>query len=90
LEIITKLAYSKSQAEYDLHYQDLLESGFKTVISYYNSNWHNIREEWAQCFKESSFTLGEKPIIIWKKQMERLKVFVQSKHLGLPCIHFVF
>ena len=37
LEIITKLAYSKSEsaAEYNEHYQDLLHSGLKTVISYY-------------------------------------------------------
>ena len=59
LEIITKLAYSKSEAEYDLHYQDLSESGFKTVISYYNSNWHSIHQEWVKFFKNSSFTLGE-------------------------------
>ena len=33
LEIITKLAYSKSVAEYDLHYQDLLESGLFCITT---------------------------------------------------------
>ena len=60
LEIITKLAYSKSEAEYDEHYQELLQSGLKTVISYYNSHWHGIRHEWVECFKGVCFTLGER------------------------------
>ena len=60
LEIITKLAYSKSEAEYNEHYQDLLHSGLKMVISYYNLNWHDIRSEWVECFKGICFTLGER------------------------------
>ena len=60
LEIITKLAYSKSEAEYNEHYQDLLHSGLKMVISCYNLNWHDIRSEWVECFKEICFTLGER------------------------------
>ena len=60
LEIITKLAYSKSEAEYDQNYQDLFKCGLETVISYYNSNWHGIRHEWVQYFKNGCFTLGER------------------------------
>lgn len=60
LEIISKLAYSNSESEYDEHYQDLLKSGLKTVISYYNANWHGIREQWVACYKDVCFTLGER------------------------------
>ena len=60
LEIITKLAYSKSENEYEEYYQDLVDSGLTNVISYYNSNWHEIRYEWVHCFKGVSFTLGER------------------------------
>ena len=60
LEIITKLAYSKSEAEYNEHYQDLLHSGLKTVISYYSLNWHDVHFEWVECFKGICFTLGER------------------------------
>lgn len=60
LEIITKLAYSKSETEYNEHYQDLQLSGLKNVVSYYNANWHEIRHEWVDCFKGESFTLGER------------------------------
>ena len=59
LELMTKLAYSKSESEYDDHYQSLLESGLKSVIAYYNSNWHPIRCEWVECLKSADFTLGE-------------------------------
>ena len=59
LELMTKLAYSKSESEYDDHYQSLLESGLKSVINYYNSNWHPVRREWVECFKSADFTLGE-------------------------------
>ena len=37
LELMTKLAYSKSESEYDDHYQSLLESGLKSVINYTTS-----------------------------------------------------
>lgn len=59
LEIITKLAYAKSESEYDGLYQDLLQTRLTTVIEYYNANWHKIRHEWVECFKGVSFTLGE-------------------------------
>ena len=58
-ELMTLLAYSKSEAEYDSHYQDLFDSGLKSVITYYNNNWHPIRHEWVECFKGVNFTLGE-------------------------------
>ena len=58
-EIMTKLVYSKSEAEYLQHYQTLLDSGLKSVIYYYNSNWHPIRKQWVECFKGANFTFGE-------------------------------
>ena len=60
LEIITKLAYSRSEDEYDEHYVTLLESAPKSVINYYNANWHDIKHEWVECFKSACVTLGER------------------------------
>lgn len=60
LEIISNLAYSRSESEYDEYYQALIQSGLKTVITYYNSNWHGIRNQWVACYKEVCFTLGER------------------------------
>lgn len=60
LELISKLVYSKSESEYNDYYKDLLKSNLKSVILYYNTNWHPIRHEWVECFKGINFTLGEK------------------------------
>lgn len=54
LEMFQKLAYSKSIAEYDAHYADLKSSTPHSVFSYFNSNWHPIREQWVMCMKRSS------------------------------------
>ena len=59
LELLTKLAYSSSAQEYDNHYRDLKESELKSVIFYYDVNWHPIRSEWVECYKGANFTLGE-------------------------------
>lgn len=59
LELFTKLAYSKSEEEYDENYKDLLDLNLTTVVSYYNANWHPIRSEWVECFKGTNFSLGE-------------------------------
>ena len=40
--------------------QDLQLSGLTTVLTYYDDNWHPIREEWVECFKNMAFTLGER------------------------------
>ena len=60
LELITAIAYSKSELKYNENYQLLLQSGMQSVISYYNNNWHPIRYEWVECYKGVNFTLGER------------------------------
>lgn len=60
LELLTSLAYAASEEEYDKHYKVLLETCPQSVITYYNSNWHVIRDDWVECFKSFSFTLGER------------------------------
>ena len=60
LEILTKLVYSASEAEYLQHYQVLLDSGLRSVIRHYNSNWHPICYQWVECFKGVNFTVGER------------------------------
>jgi len=60
LELITKLAYSHSESEYDKHYASLLDSAPMSVITYYNGNWHEIRHEWVDCFKSACTTFGER------------------------------
>ena len=60
LEILTKLTYSKSEANYLQNYECLLDSRLQSVIDYYNDNWHPIRHQWVECFKGANFTAGER------------------------------
>ncbi len=60
LELLTKLAYSSSEEQYDNHYKDLKSCGLNSVIQYYDINWHPIRHQWVECFKGANFTVGER------------------------------
>ena len=59
LELITKLAYARSEEEYHEHYTSLLSTNLQSVIAYYNANWHCNHHEWVEAYKSVSFTLGE-------------------------------
>ena len=60
LELLTKLVYSSSEEEYEKHYAEFLKSSPQLVIQYYDANWYSIKDEWVECYKSLSFTLGEK------------------------------
>ena len=59
LELLTAIAYSSSPQLYEDNYKDLKVSGLKSVIDYYDTNWHPIRHQWVECFKGANFTVGE-------------------------------
>ena len=60
LELLTAIVYSSSPQQYEDNYKDLKVSGLKSVIDYYDTNWHPIRHEWVECFKGANFTVGER------------------------------
>lgn len=47
LEIIQKIVYSPTEEEYETLYQELLDLDLPEVTSYFNENWHVIRNEWT-------------------------------------------
>lgn len=47
LTILQRLVYSCSSEEYEVAYNDLVDLNLKHVTSYFNENWHCIREEWT-------------------------------------------
>ena len=51
LEIISKLVYSQDQQDYHVYYQQLKETKLKSVIEYYDQNWHDIRSQWVEGLK---------------------------------------
>ena len=57
LELMQKLVYSTSEEVYARHYQELLDTNLQPVISYYNENWHSIREQWVEGLKNKFFNM---------------------------------
>ncbi|XP_065675991.1 uncharacterized protein LOC136092182 isoform X2 [Hydra vulgaris] len=47
LELIQKLAYARSEAQYNEFYEIFVSSSPTAVLDYFINNWHNIRNEWV-------------------------------------------
>ena len=47
LELIQKLAYSSTEDNYKKLHNDLQTNCPKNVVTYFNQNWHPIRDEWV-------------------------------------------
>ncbi|XP_065684306.1 uncharacterized protein LOC124807723 [Hydra vulgaris] len=47
LELIQKLAYARSETQYNEFYDIFVSLSPTTVLEYFNNNWHNIRNEWV-------------------------------------------
>lgn len=56
LEIVQRMAYSTNEEMYMKCYKELKETKWTKVIEYFNSNWHEIREQWVNGFKDDSLT----------------------------------
>ena len=50
LDIFQKMAYETSQGRYEQLRQQLHETGLHRVVTYFETNWHLIRHEWANSF----------------------------------------
>jgi zinc finger SWIM domain-containing protein 3 len=57
-KIFQNIAYSMSNAQYDSNYRELLNLNLPEVTKYFNENWHPIRTEWVQGFKEKFVTFN--------------------------------
>lgn len=53
LELVQKMAYAPTEAQYDLLYNQFQQDAPKEVVSYFNQNWHLIRNEWVMGLKSS-------------------------------------
>lgn len=47
LDILQRLAYSESSQSYDNVYKELCDLNLQHVTSYFNENWHGIKDEWT-------------------------------------------
>ncbi|XP_038067437.1 uncharacterized protein LOC119737289 [Patiria miniata] len=58
-KLMHKLAASKSEAAYMENYKQLLNTELQTMIKYYNTTWHNNRQEWVEGLKSRKGALIE-------------------------------
>ena len=52
LELLLQMAYAKSVEEYDRNYDQLSSGSPSAVLSYFNRNWHPIRNQWVDGLKD--------------------------------------
>ena len=60
LEIIQKIAYSKSSDEYERNVQQQVDMRLTVVSEYFMKNWDPIKHQWVSSFKDLYFNLREK------------------------------
>ena len=60
LEIIKKIAYSKSSDEYERNVQQQVDMRLTVVSEYFMKNWDPIKHQWVSSFKDLYFNLREK------------------------------
>ena len=51
LEILQKMAYAAGEVEYAKLYVDLQQTRHPAVMTYFDANWHTIREQWVEGLK---------------------------------------
>ena len=51
LGLLQKIAFARSAEAYDQLYEELQESDMPSVLAYFNTNRHGLKEEWVEAFK---------------------------------------
>ncbi|GBM10848.1 hypothetical protein AVEN_188435-1 [Araneus ventricosus] len=57
LKILTDLAYSESEEAYDINYSKLMSLNIQDFTTYYNKNWHCIKNEWVLYEQNRNFII---------------------------------
>lgn len=78
LELLEKITYASDESEYDRLHKELQVFG-GTVQRYFDTNWHTIKEEWVQAFKQRTFTFGTNTTNRIESFFQKLKSVITSK-----------
>jgi len=52
------MVYAKNEEDYNRIYGQLKDTKIKSVIDYFEKNWHTINDEWVIYFQSKYMTLG--------------------------------
>ena len=83
LEIVQRMAYSTNEEMYMKCYDELKETKLTKVIEYFNSNWHEIREQWVNGLKDDILTYQNRTNNRVESINQKLKSVI-SKFSRLP------
>jgi len=70
---VSKLAYAKSQKEFDTHWDEIRATKLNSVIEYLELNWLPIKNQWVACFKDEALNLGENTNIHLESTFQHLR-----------------
>ena len=65
---------------YSTQYEDRKSTQLHSVITYYDSNWHNIRKQWVEGLKHQQMSLGERTNNRLESLFQKLKSMISSHH----------
>ena len=54
LDILQRMSYATKEEAYFDTYREFQQTGLKTVLDYFNDNWHQIRNEWVCGLKDDN------------------------------------
>ena len=57
LDILQRMAYAVTADDYDVLYQQLKDLGITSVNTYFDANWHSIKEQWVEGLKRQHCNL---------------------------------
>ena len=89
LEIIQKIAYAPSEAEYNKNYQDLRSTQLHRVIAYFETNWHPIKQQWVEGLKHQHMSLGIRTNNRLESTFQKLKSMTSSQESLLDFIEIL-
>ena len=58
--ILQETLYAKTQNDYNVAAKPLKDGGVTAAIIYFDTNWHHIKERWADCVKLFGFNLRQR------------------------------
>lgn len=83
LSILNKMMYCQSQNQYNLLYNELLDTRCAQVIEYFNNNWHNITEQWVRFHITKHMMFGNATTNRVESLNQKLKAVIE-KYSSLP------
>ncbi|KAG1665902.1 Protein FAR-RED ELONGATED HYPOCOTYL 3 [Nymphon striatum] len=57
LEILTKITHSRNEEDYNKNYETLKSLKNVAVMEYFDKNWHPVREQWVEGFRNDYLNL---------------------------------